>query len=192
MRIDTAVCYDPLGGWCRRAMAALASSLLLPAIANAQPPTFPDGPVRYTVSVDSKSYGQAQESRVIRSGQVDDFTWKSTPPGGPVAMPARCPGYSSAALDTDNAVLRLVQVRLAPIIADKASVAELQLSFVGHTPHGTTKVKGSAGKILECPEDLYHSEMRHLTLPLDGKPHLLSLDDSTRISISATAVLPGT
>ncbi len=48
-----------------------------------------DGPIRYTVRVTSKQFGNSQETRTIRSGQSDDFTWKTVPPGGAVPTPMR-------------------------------------------------------------------------------------------------------
>src|SRR5690242_9627896 len=59
----------------------------------------PDGPIRYTVKVTSKQFGNSQETRTIRSGESDDFTWKTVPPGGPVAADADCPDLSSLPLD---------------------------------------------------------------------------------------------
>src|ERR1700754_3114279 len=40
-----------------------------------------DGPIRYTVKVTSKQFGNSQETRTIRSGESDDFTWKTVRPG---------------------------------------------------------------------------------------------------------------
>src|ERR1700710_1942344 len=41
-----------------------------------------DGPIKYTVKMASKVWGNEQETRTIRSGQSDDFTWHSVPAGG--------------------------------------------------------------------------------------------------------------
>ena len=73
---------------------ALAPGMLVPAAHAATPITVTsqsalDGPIRYTVRVTSKQFGNSQETRTIRSGESDDFTWKTVPPGGPVAGDGR-------------------------------------------------------------------------------------------------------
>ncbi len=61
----------------------------------------PDGPIRYTVKVTSKQFGNSQETRTIRSGESDDFTWKTVPPGGPVPAASDCPSYASLPIDSN-------------------------------------------------------------------------------------------
>jgi hypothetical protein len=87
-------------------VASLACTLVPPAYA-ATPITVtsqaaPDGPIRYTVKVTSKQFGNAQETRTIRSGESDDFTWKTVPPGGPVAAVDQCPADASLPVDTNG------------------------------------------------------------------------------------------
>jgi hypothetical protein len=66
------------------ALGALA--VVLPAVGFAATPitvtskAATDGPIRYTVKVTSKQFGNSQETRTIRSGESDDFTWKTVPP----------------------------------------------------------------------------------------------------------------
>src|SRR5690349_17447262 len=63
------------------ACATLALAAALPAPAHAATPitvtsqAATDGPIRYTVKVTSKQFGNSQETRTIRSGESDDFTW---------------------------------------------------------------------------------------------------------------------
>src|SRR5580692_3047150 len=77
----------------------------------------PDGPIRYTVKVTSKQFGNSQETRTIRSGESDDFTWKTVPPGGPVAATTDCPDYASLPVDSNGAMIRQTQIRFAPVVA---------------------------------------------------------------------------
>ena len=84
-------------------IAALAAGGLA-TMAHAAPPititskTPADGPIKYTVKVASKTYGNAQDTRTIRSGQTDDYTWKTTPAGSAVTASDRCPNYGSLPL----------------------------------------------------------------------------------------------
>ncbi len=86
--------------------AALASSA-----ANAAPPIKGsasggnDGQLQYTVKVDSKRFGASEETRKIRSGETDDFNWKSVPPSGAVAMPDGCPDADSLPRDANGAMV---------------------------------------------------------------------------------------
>lgn len=179
-----------------RAAASLAFSLtacslvaLAPSGALAAPPikitsqAALDGPIRYTVKVTSKQFGNAQDTRTIRSGQSDDYTWKMTPPGGPVAAPEACPDYSSLALDANGAMIRQIQVRIAPVVADDGT-ASVQLSFQAQTPHGT-KVVTKAGKSLKCPNAMTVSQVLRFTMPTNGSTKTLTLSDGTQIAVSA-------
>src|ERR1700754_4830471 len=74
-----------------------------------------DGPIRYTVKVTSKQFGNSQDTRTIRSGESDDFTWKTVPPGGPVPATDACPNYASLPIDTNGAMIRQTQIRFAPV-----------------------------------------------------------------------------
>ncbi|MGH8778646.1 DUF6013 family protein [Paraburkholderia sp.] len=162
---------------------------LAPSAALAAPPikitsqAATDGPIRYTVKVTSKQFGNAQDTRTIRSGESDDYTWKMVPPGGPVAAPEQCPDYSSLALDANGAMIRQIQVRLAPVVASDGT-ATVQLSFQAQTPHGTRAVTKS-GKTLKCPNAVTTSQITRFTMPTNGSTKTLTLADSTQIAISA-------
>ena len=103
---------------------ALAPGMLVPVAHAATPITVTsqsalDGPIRYTVRVTSKQFGNSQETRTIRSGESDDFTWKTVPPGGPVAGTDACPNYASLPLDTNGAMIRQTQIRFAPVVVQR-------------------------------------------------------------------------
>ncbi|MCP3721614.1 DUF6013 family protein [Paraburkholderia sp. CNPSo 3272] len=166
---------------------AASCAIALPALA-ATPITVTskaatDGPIRYTVRVASKAFGDAQETRTLRSGDTDDFTWRTTPPGGAVATPQGCPDYASLPLDANGAMVRQTQVRLAPIVASNGT-ATVQVSFRAQAPHGTQSVS-SNGAALTCPAVVAHSEVAHLTMPTNGTAKTLKLSDGTQITISA-------
>ena len=176
----------------RRTRAALAHvavalscacTLALPAFAS--PPikvtsqTATDGPIRYTVKVTSKLYGNAQETRTLRSGDTDDFTWRSTPPGGAVPAAQTCPDYSSLPLDANGAMVRQTQLRLAPIVAQNGT-ANVQVSFRAQAPRS-----GKAAGGAQCPEVVAHSEVLHFSMPTNGTAKTLTLSDGTQLSVSA-------
>ncbi|HEV3422271.1 MAG TPA: DUF6013 family protein [Paraburkholderia sp.] len=143
----------------------------------------PDGPIRYTVKVMSKQFGNVQETRTIRSGESDDFTWKTVPPGGPVAAPDQCPNYASLAVDTNGAMIRQTQIRFAPVVANDGT-ATVQLSFQAQTPHGTKTVT-NAGQTLKCPNDVKISQIVRFTMPTNGSTKTLTLSDGTQVAVSA-------
>ncbi|SDE07630.1 DUF6013 family protein [Paraburkholderia lycopersici] len=166
---------------------AVSCALALPAL-GATPITVTskaatDGPIRYTVRVASRQFGNAEETRTLRSGDTDDFTWRTTPPGGAVATPQGCPDYASLPLDANGAMVRQTQVRLAPIVASNG-IATVQVSFRAQAPHGTQSVS-SNGATLTCPAVVAHSEVAHLTMPTNGTSKTLTLSDGTQITISA-------
>src|SRR6201991_4854169 len=70
-----------------------------------------DGPIRYTVKVTSKQFGNSQDTRTIRSGESDDFTWKTVPPGGPVPAASDCPDSGSLPVVTNGAMIRQTHTR---------------------------------------------------------------------------------
>jgi hypothetical protein len=166
---------------------AVSCAIALPAIA-ATPITVTskaatDGPIRYTVRIASKQFGNAQETRTLRSGDTDDFTWRTTPPGGAVPTPQGCPDYTTLPLDANGAMVRQTQLRLAPIVATNGT-ATVQVSFRAQAPHGTQSVS-SNGAQLTCPAVVAHSEVAHLTMPTNGTSKTLTLSDGTQITISA-------
>jgi Family of unknown function (DUF6013) len=168
-------------------VASLACALL-PAAHAATPITVTsqaalDGPIRYTVRVTSKQFGNSQETRTIRSGESDDFTWKTVPPGGPVPGSDACPNYSSLPLDSNGAMIRQTQIRFAPMVS-KDGTANVQLSFQAQTPHGVKTVT-SGGKTLKCPNDVSMSQIVRFTMPVNGTTKTLTLSDGTEVAVSA-------
>ncbi|MFM0625384.1 DUF6013 family protein [Paraburkholderia xenovorans] len=167
---------------------ALASGMLVPVAHAATPITVTsqsalDGPIRYTVRVTSKQFGNSQETRTIRSGESDDFTWKTVPPGGPVPATDACPNYASLPIDTNGAMIRQTQIRFAPVVAGDGT-ATVQLSFQAQTPKGVKTVT-SGGKTLKCPNDVSVSQIVRFTMPVNGSTKTLTLSDGTEVAISA-------
>lgn len=178
----------------RRAHAALARvalaascALALPALAatpiTVTSKTATDGPIHYTVKVASKQFGNASETRTLRSGDTDDFTWRTTPPGGAVPTPQGCPDYASLPFDANGAMVRQTQVRLTPVV-DEHGVAYVQLSFRAQAPHGTRSVT-SGGATLTCPDVTSFSQIVHFSMPTNGSPRTITLSDGTQLTISA-------
>lgn len=168
-------------------VASLACALV-PAARAATPITVTnqaalDGPIRYTVRVTSKQFGNSQETRTIRSGESDDFTWKTVPPGGPVPGTDGCPDYASLPLDSNGAMIRQTQIRLAPVVSSDGT-ATVQLSFQAQTPHGVKTVT-SGGKTLKCPNDVRVSQIVRFTMPVNGTTKTLTLSDGTEVAVSA-------
>jgi hypothetical protein len=169
--------------------AALVGLSAFMLCAHAAPPitvtskTATDGPIRYTVKVTSKQYGDAQQTRTLRSGETDDFTWRTTPPGGAVAVTNDCPGYASLPLDANGAMVRETQVRLAPIVASNG-MANVQLSFRAQAPHGTHAVT-AGGKSVTCPAVVQHTQVIRFSMPTSGAAKTVRLSDGTQITISA-------
>jgi hypothetical protein len=169
------------------ALAALPA--VLPAVSFAATPititskAATDGPIRYTVKVTSKQFGNSQETRTIRSGESDDFTWKTVPPGGPVAATSECPDYASLPVDSNGAMIRQTQIRFAPVVA-KDGTATVQLSFQAQTPHGTKDVT-SEGKTLKCPDYTALSQVLRFTMPTNGSTKTLTLSDGSQVAVTA-------
>jgi len=167
---------------------ALASGMLVTAAHAATPITVTsqsalDGPIRYTVRVTSKQFGNSQETRTIRSGESDDFTWKTVPPGGPVPATDSCPNYSSLPTDTNGAMIRQTQIRFAPVVGSDGT-ASVQLSFQAQTPHGIKTVT-SGGKTLKCPNSVAVSQILRFTMPTNGTTKTLTLNDGTEVAVTA-------
>ena len=167
---------------------ALAPGMLVPVAHAATPITVTsqaalDGPIRYTVRVTSKQFGNSQETRTIRSGESDDFTWKTVPPGGPVPGAEGCPNYASLPLDANGAMIRQTQIRFAPVVSSDGT-ATVQMSFQAQTPHGVKTVT-SGGKTLNCPNDVTVSQIVRFTMPVNGSAKTLTLNDGTEVTVSA-------
>lgn len=97
-----------------------------------------DGPIKYTVKMASKNWGSAQETRTIRSGQTDDFTWQSKPAGGSLNVPDACPDVD-AIRNASGTTVRQVKIRFAAVVASSGD-ADVQLSFQGHAPRPASAV----------------------------------------------------
>jgi len=142
-----------------------------------------DGPIKYTVKIASKVFGNVQETRTISSGQTDDYNWKTTPPGGAVAVPEDCPNRSAMTLDPNGAAMRSLSVRLAPVVAADGT-ATVQMSVQGTAPKGKTTVK-AGGKALQCPQLATLSQVVRFTMPTSGSAKTVSLSDGSKVTVSA-------
>jgi len=140
------------------------------------------GQLEYTVKVESKLFGNTQETRKIRSGETDDFNWKSVPPDGAVAMPDACPKADMLPRDANGAMVRQTQVRLAPSI-DAKGIANVQMSFQAAAPQGTRSVTVD-GKALQCPNAVTVSQVKWLTISSNGGSKTISLSDGTKVTVS--------
>lgn len=158
-------------------------------LAQAAPPitvtskTPADGPIKYTVKVVSKTYGNAQETRTIRSGQTDDYTWMTVPPGGTVTASERCPNYGSFSLDANGAVQREMRIRLAPTVAQDGT-ATVQMSVQASAPHGKAPAK-VGGKTLQCPGIATLSQVVRFTMATSGSAKTVELSDGSQVTVSA-------
>lgn len=172
------------------APVALAASCALALNAQAATPikamshAAPDGPIHYTVRIKSAQFGDASQTRTLRSGDTDDFTWRTAPPGGPVPTPQGCPDYATLPLDANGAMMRETQLRLAPIV-DAKGTATVQLNFRAQAPHGTRSVT-SGGASLTCPDVKSLSQIVHFSMPTNGTPKTITLSDGTQVTVSAT------
>jgi hypothetical protein len=162
------------------------AAAVLPARAATQVEPLPEAfapRVKYTVKIASTVYGNVQETRIIRSGQTDDYTWRTPASGAPASVPPRCPNASRVPVDANGAPVRQIQLRAAPIV-DQHNVASLQLYFSGRAVQGTTNVTVDGKKIV-CPKDVSFSQITHLSLPINGRAKTVALSDGTQISLSA-------
>lgn len=168
--------------------ACAALGAVAPAVQAAPPITVTnqtpaDGPIKYTVKVTSNVYGNSQETRTIRSGQTDDFTWKSTAGGTPLHASEQCPNYASLPLDPNDVVLRQMRVRLAPTVAADGT-ASVQLTVQASAPRGMTAVKVK-GKSIQCPNVTQLSQVVRVTMPTNGKTTAVTLSDGSKLDVSA-------
>ena len=179
---------------CRRsfvvvARVALCAAACLSVAAYAAPPitvtskTPADGPIKYTVKIASKVFGNVQETRTISSGQTDDYNWKTTPPGGAVAVPENCPNRATMTLDPNGAAMRSISVRLAPVVAPDGT-ATVQLSVQGTAPKGKAPAK-AGGKALQCPQLATLSQVVRFTMPTNGSAKTVGLSDGSKVTVSA-------
>jgi hypothetical protein len=140
------------------------------------------GQLEYTVKVDSKTFGNTQETRKIRSGETDDFNWKSVPPGGAVAMQDGCPNADNLPRDANGAMVRQTQVRLAPSV-DAKGIANVQLSFQAAAPKGTRNVS-AGGKSLQCPDVVSVSQVKWVSISTNGGSKSVTMSDGTKVTVS--------
>lgn len=167
---------------------AAAAAVLLSTAAFAAPPINVsltggnDGLLQYTVKVDSKLFGSGQQTRQIRSGETDDFTWKSVPPSGAVPMANACPRADSAPRDANGAMVRQAQVRVAPSVNSKG-IANVQLSFQASAPNGTKAVT-VGGNTLQCPNAVTVSQVKWLSLATNGDSKSVMMGDGTKVTLS--------
>ncbi|PTB17822.1 hypothetical protein C9I57_26285 [Trinickia symbiotica] len=172
------------------ACAAACAGLAIAPAAHAAPPitvtskTPTSGPIKYTVKVASKAFGNLQETRTISSGQTDDFNWKTASTAGATPVPEQCPGYSSLALDANGALARQISVRLAPIVADDGT-ATVQMSVQASMPKGRATTVKTGGKTLQCPQVTGMSQVVRFTMPTTGAAKTVALNDGTRVTVSA-------
>lgn len=144
-----------------------------------------DGPIKYTVKMTSKNFGNEEETRTIRSGQTDDFTWQGSAPKGAVAVPDGCPQAASVPRSADGAAIKQVQIRFASVIADNGA-ASVQISFRAYAPKGVNKVT-VGGKNLQCPVDNRLSQIVRFSMPTStGSKKTVTLDDGTQLTITAS------
>ncbi|GLU34605.1 DUF6013 family protein [Trinickia caryophylli] len=178
---------------CRRSFIVLACAVAaasLPAAAYAAPPitvtskTPADGPIKYTVKVASKTFGNVQETRTIRSGQTDDFNWKTVPPGGAVAVGTQCPNYSALTLDANGAAMRSLSIRLAPIVASDGTAA-VQMSVQASAPQAKPAAAKPGAKSAQCPSVTVVSQVVRFSMPTNGASKTVSLKDGTKVTVSA-------
>ncbi|WP_250451639.1 DUF6013 family protein [Caballeronia sp. ATUFL_M2_KS44] len=144
-----------------------------------------DGPIKYTVKMASKTFGNEQETRTIRSGQTDDFTWQGAAPSGAQPVPDACPQIGSVPRSAEGMAVRQVQIRFAPVVADNG-VANVQISFRAYAPKGTSKVT-VGGKTLQCPADNHLSQIVRFSMPTStGSKKTVTLDDGTQLTVTAS------
>jgi len=166
------------------AMTALATAHATPGIkVLSEAPN--DGPIKYTIKMASKNFGNEQETRTIRSGQTDDFTWQGTAPNGAQPVPDACLQVASVPRSAEGLAVKQVQIRFAPVIADNG-VANVQLSFRAYAPKGTSKVT-VGGKTLQCPGDNHLSQIIRFSMPTStGSKKTVTLDDGTQLTVTAS------
>jgi hypothetical protein len=144
-----------------------------------------DGPIKYTVKMTSKNFGNEQETRTIRSGQTDDFTWQGNAPSGAQVVPETCPNLTSIPRSAEGAAVRQVQIRFAPVIGDNGA-ANVQISFRAYAPKGVNKVN-VGGKSVQCPGDNRFSQVVRFSMPTStGSKKTVTLDDGTELTVTAS------
>jgi hypothetical protein len=176
-----------VGCLARAALAALAVSTAPAVFATpgikVLSQTATDGPIKYTVKMASKNFGNQQETRTIRSGQTDDFTWQTAASGQSQPVPDACPNATGIPRNANGVPIRQVQIRFASVVADDGA-ANVQISFQGHAPRGSSPVT-VAGKKLQCPVDNAFSQVVRFSMPTGGGAKNVTLGDGTQLTVSA-------
>lgn len=185
-----------IGGHQRSRFTSLALSLAMLAGAGAQgsfaAPSIKasseaqnDGPIKYTVVLDSRTFGHERATRTIRSGQSDDFTWQDSAPSVRQPVPDACPGASNVPRSGDGSPVRQIQLRLTPIVQSSGN-ANIQVMFQGYAPRGTRAVT-AAGKTLQCPTGVSHNEVLRFSMPTaTGSNKTVTLSDGSKLVISVS------
>lgn len=144
-----------------------------------------DGPIKYTVTMDSEAFGHERATRTIRSGQSDDFTWQDAASGGQQPVPDSCPGASNIPRSGDGSTVRQIQVRLTPVIESSGN-ANVQIMFQGYAPRSTHTVT-VAGKELQCPVGVSHSEVLRFSMPTaTGSNKTVALGEGSKLTVSVS------
>ncbi|WP_250441847.1 DUF6013 family protein [Caballeronia sp. AZ1_KS37] len=144
-----------------------------------------DGPIRYTITMDSKVFGHERATRTIRSGQSDDFTWQDVAPSVSQPVPDACPGASNIPRSGDGSPVRQIQVRLTPVVEPDGK-ATIQIIFQGYAPRGTDAV-AVAGKTFQCPTGASHNELMRFSMwTATGAKKTITLGDGSRLTISVS------
>jgi hypothetical protein len=166
--------------------ATPASGHALLAQTQAVPAALPEGlppRIRYTVTITSKTYGNVNATRIIRSGQADDYTWRSPAPASASAKSTKgCPSVVDLPVDAIGAPVRVIQFRIAPIV-DAKGVANVQANFAGRAPQ-TVGVTVN-GESVACPKVVALSQLMRFSVRTNGRPTKLTLTDGTQLLISA-------
>lgn len=144
-----------------------------------------DGPIKYTITLDSKVFGHEQATRTIRSGQSDDLTWQDGVPKVQQSVPDACPGASNIPRSGDGSPVRQIQIRLTPMVESNGN-ANVQIMFQGYAPRGTHAVT-VAGESLQCPTGASHNEVVRFSMTTaTGSNKTITLGDGSKLAISVS------
>ncbi|WP_230960531.1 DUF6013 family protein [Burkholderia pseudomultivorans] len=148
-----------------------------------------DGPIKYTVTIDSKAFGHERATRTLRSGQSDDFTWQDAVSSGTQPVPDSCPDASNIPRSGDGSPVRQIQVRLTPVV-ESSGTANVKIMFQGYAPHGSHPVTVE-GKSFQCPVGVSHNEVLRFSMPTaTGSKKTAVLRDGSELTISVSRKYP--
>jgi len=141
-----------------------------------------DGPIKYTITMDSKVFGHERATRTIRSGQSDDFTWQEGGAKVQRSVPDACPGASNIPRSGDGSPVRQIQIRLTPMVESNGN-ANVQIMFQGYAPRGNRAVT-VAGENLQCPTGTSHNEVVRFSMTtVTGSNKSITLGDGSKLTI---------